>query len=138
MTIDAAIDLTTGDIADGLGTVDGFELITQRIYLAFNIRAGELWYDPDGGVRYFQDIFRRKEPRLQPVERELRRVAGTIEGVERVVRMDLALDRSTRELSVNAEFLTTAGRITATSESVDFGTDFICLFFSRPSIGLAP
>ena len=97
-----ATEINTPDNPDGVG-----EMI-QRIIMALKTHLGERLLNNQDGLPWTEEIL-IKAPNLSQITSRARAYLMSIEGVTRVIQLDIVLDSVTREMdwALNAE--TTAG-----------------------------
>jgi len=89
-------------------------LLSQRITHRLQTFKGECFLDREIGVPYYEEIL-KKNPDLGRIRSLLSSVISTVEGVDKILSLDLSFDRKTRMLSVTFRVLGKDGTI-ATGE----------------------
>ena len=112
-------------------TVDGVELVAQRIYRRLNTHSGEWSLNVTVGMDYRGAVM-RKSPNLQFVRDLMIACISSVEGVLRVKKLELEL--SSRLLRVSFEVVTLSGDLLLASGS---GTDTISVANSLSFVGVA-
>lgn len=103
---DGDLDLSSGD----LRMIDGIERVRQQLEIKLSLWAGEWFLDTEFGTPYLQKIL-TPAGNLNPARDALRRSALEVDGVTDV-RMNLKLNKSTRQLNVTIHAATPYGNIT--------------------------
>ena len=114
-----ALDTATWDIGlDGSGNiavlVDPSALLAQRIQCRLQTFKGECFLDREIGVPYYEEIL-KKNPDLGRIRSLLSSVISGVDGVDKILSLDLSFDRKTRMLSVTFRVIGQDGSI-ATGE----------------------
>lgn len=103
----------TGNIAT-VGEADFPALLSQRITHRLQTFKGECFLDREIGVPYYEEIL-KKNPDLGRIRSLLSSVISSVDGVDKILSLDLSFDRKTRLLSVTFRVLGQDGSI-ATGE----------------------
>lgn len=82
-----------------LGAKSGGDLLCQRIRHRLQTFRGECFLDRDVGVPYFEEVF-KKNPDLGRIRSLLASVISGVEGVAKILTLDILFNRATREFSV--------------------------------------
>jgi hypothetical protein len=104
------LDISTGNLV----VVTGVDSLVQRIRTRLQTFLGECFLDASLGVPYFQQIFKDKNPRVSALNAAFGDAILSVDGVERILSLNYALDSVTRKLSVDFKVLSESGE---TSES---------------------
>ena len=118
MSSDIALDKETHDlliVKGDLLVVENGDYILQNVKQALLLVFGEWFLARTRGVPYMQQIFKKGfDPAV--VNNAYTRAILSVEGVKKVISLDLDLDGSSRELTASFEALTTYGVIRETIE----------------------
>jgi hypothetical protein len=114
-----ALDTSTWDLElDSSGNIatlsDPAALLSQRIQCRLQTFRGECFLDRSIGVPYFSEVT-RKNPDLARVRSLLASVVAGVEGVSKVLSLELLFESARRHLSVTFRVLGSSGEI-ATGE----------------------
>lgn len=82
-----------------LGSKRGDDLLCQRIRHRLQTFRGECFLDRDVGVPYFEEVC-KKNPDLARIRSLLASVISGVEGVAKILSLEVLFNRATRELSV--------------------------------------
>lgn len=89
----------TGNIAQLKPSEDG-SLLCQRIKHRLQTFRGECFLDREVGVPYFSEVL-KKNPDLGRIRALLASVVSGVEGVAKILSLEVLLDHATRQLTVN-------------------------------------
>lgn len=103
----------TGNIAT-VGETDFPSLLSQRIKHRLQTFKGECFLDREIGVPYYNEIL-KKNPDLGRIRSLLSSVISEVDGVDKILSLDLSFDRKTRITYVTFRVLGNDGSI-ATGE----------------------
>ena len=116
--VDLKLDETTHDLTfenNDLARIgatddeqDKLEEVAQSVKIAFKTQLGEWMMDTEAGFPYLQQAF-VDNPDMGALQAWVRAVATSVEGVDRVDKVELSIDRTTRKLSGYAEVRTIYG-----------------------------
>lgn len=95
-------EINTPDNPDGIG-----EMI-QRIIMAIKTHLGERMLNNQDGLPWTEEIL-IKNPNLSQITSRARAYLMSIEGVTRVIQLDITLDSETREMDWTLNIETTSG-----------------------------
>lgn len=84
------------------------EDLAQRLKIKLQFFVGEWFLDENYGIPYFQEIFVKGTNR-DTIDDRFKLAISSEDGVQRLSSYSSSIDRSTRELSVQATVLTTEG-----------------------------
>lgn len=87
---------------------DGIAEMKQRIIMAIKTHLGERLLNTDTGLPWTEEIL-VKNPNLAQITSRARAYLMTIEGVTRVIQLDIVLDSETREMDWTINVETTSG-----------------------------
>ncbi|MYD94836.1 MAG: hypothetical protein F4Y02_14350 [Chloroflexi bacterium] len=90
------------DLAPGFAVADGTEAVRQRVVQRLRLFRGEAFTDADAGVPYIPDLLGARLPSALAAS-IVRSVLLSVDGVEDVLRIEVDLDGSTRQLSIDVE-----------------------------------
>ncbi len=124
--LDILIDDTTGDArfdADGdiEAVTDELEVIRLAVQQAWRTQKGEWFLDTDFGVDYKGLVLVRNPDTAVAIPAELRRVALSVDGVDRVDNIVLTNNPITRKMTGTATIDTQFGSVDMSLESPEFG-----------------
>lgn len=100
---------STGNIAT-LGSKQFGELLCQRIRHRLQTFRGECFLDRNIGVPYFSEVL-KKNPDIGRIRSLLASVISGVQGVEKILSLEVLFNRSTRELKVNFAARSSGGEI---------------------------
>lgn len=110
--MDYALDLTIHGLTVSGGKVtevtDGVQEMIQRIVIAIKTHRGERLLNTDIGLPWTEEIM-VKAPDLDRITSYARAYLLTVEGVTRVIQLDIAFDNAARSLSWTINVETTSG-----------------------------
>lgn len=126
MALDILIDDTTEDArfdADGdiEAVTDELEVIRLAVQQAWRTQKGEWFLDTDFGVDYIGLVLIRNPDTAVAIPAELRRVALSVDGVDRVDNIVLTNNPITRKMTGTATIDTQFGSADVSLESPEFG-----------------
>lgn len=126
MALDILIDDLTGDArfdADGdiEAVTEEIEVIRQAVQQAWRTQKGEWFLDTDFGVDYLGLVFVKVPDTKVAIPAELRRVALSVDGVDRVDNIELTINQITRKMTGTATIDTQFGSVDVSLESPEFG-----------------
>lgn len=116
LTAAGDLDVTGGDLQltyDGPGSTveQRKDARAQHLRQRLKLVLGEWFIDEDAGTDWFGQVIGQKNPNLAVVRALIEeRVLGT-PGIASVSRLDMDLDRTTRELSIALRAVTTEGDV---------------------------
>ena len=111
---DLAINFDTNDLLFqkyDLSLIDGLDQIRQKLKIRLQFFYGEWYLDTIQGIKYFDEIF-IKNPTLSRVQSILKSAITDTQGVNELLSMNVALDNSERQLTVNFTVNTIYGNTT--------------------------
>lgn len=89
---------------------DSVPLLSQRIQCRLQTFRGECFLDRSVGVPYFSEIT-RKNPDLARIRSLLASVISGVDGVKKILSLDLRFDGKTRQMTVTFKVLGDDGQI---------------------------
>jgi len=95
----------------------GAEAIAQHIRIRLRFFKGEWFLDPDEGIPYFQEVFKKQTGRDR-VEKILRKAITDTPGVAKLLKFSATYEASNRSLHVIFDALLDTGKVL---KSTDFG-----------------
>ena len=101
------------------GFVRGVAGVAQAVHIAIKLFKGELFTDAEAGIPYFQEILGHRYDEVR-VGAAYRGVIALVSGVRAIREFSLALDRSTRTLSVTWRVTTVFGDTETETTDVEF------------------
>ena len=111
---DLAMNIATGDLLikdNDLLIVDNAERVAQQILITLRFWLAEWFLDTSKGVPYLEYIL-IKNPNINHVRQILTEAILSVEGVDKVVSMDISFDRRERQIMVEYEAVTDYGLVT--------------------------
>jgi hypothetical protein len=110
--MDYALDLTihglTVSAAKVTEVTDGVQEMIQRIAIAIKTHLGERQLNVNTGLPWTEEIL-IKNPNIGQITNRARAYLLSIEGVTRVIQLDIVLDPETREMAWTLNAETTSG-----------------------------
>lgn len=124
--LDILIDDLTGDArfdvdGDIEAVTEEIEVIRQAVQQAWRTQKGEWFLDTDFGVDYVGLVFVKSPDTKVAIPAELRRVALSVDGVDRVDNIELTINSITRKMTGSATIDTQFGSTDVSLESPEFG-----------------
>lgn len=117
---DLAFDKTTGKfklVNGNWSFTQGADAIRQGIEIRLQFFLGEWFLDVTKGIAYYQQVF-AKNPSVPVVRAMLREKILEAPGVRTVTSLEVALNKSTRKMSVAWTADTDAGEITGVQQRI--------------------
>lgn len=108
------VDAVTGDLTLDAEVVDGADAILQDVRLRCRLFLGEWFLNTEVGVPYLQQILGTKKPNLDLVRQALRDAVEETPGVDRVLSIQVTLDKAGRTATVRFTASTDEGELADT------------------------
>ena len=120
-------DLLLDDDNDLVITTDldfsrGVQAVLQSCRIACQMFAEEWFLDMDAGIRYWQDILGAKPASgIAAAKSEFRRALNSVDGVLKILQLDVTYDGTTRGMTVKFQVSTALGETPADSIALAVG-----------------